>query len=198
MYASRKPPYKIHEDLRGGDGDQENFQYISVYDIFSSRGYVGSDGSLQYCTVVLLYPPLQYSTVHKYIIQYAYVLNSFLELHPPHRKSSCILYGDLRDAYILHDSGVPPTTRKWKNPAKIGARNSGFASFDLKVGVRLRARCSQPDAKARSRGRNTRITLGDFRGVFSCSGWVSYRPHRKRDELIPYCTQCPGTVLILL
>ena len=36
MYASRKPPYKIHEDLRwGGWSVQENFQYISLlYDIF--------------------------------------------------------------------------------------------------------------------------------------------------------------------
>ena len=95
-------------------------------------------------------------------------------LHPPHRKSSCILYGGLRDASILHDSGVPPTTPKWKNPAKIGARNSSFASFDLRVGVRLRGPAPQPDAQARSRGRNTRITRADFRWVFFCSGWVSY------------------------
>ena len=70
-----------------------------------------------------------------------------------------------------------------ENPAKIGARNSSFASLDLGVGVRLQERFLQPDAQARSRGRNTRITLGNFRRVFSCSGWVSYKPHRKRDEL---------------
>ena len=41
MYASRKPPYKIHEDLQwGGWSVQENFQYISVlYDIFMYGGY---------------------------------------------------------------------------------------------------------------------------------------------------------------
>ena len=27
------------------------------------------------------------------------------------------------------------------------------------------------------------ITRADFRRVFSCSGWESYRPHRNRDEL---------------
>ena len=95
-------------------------------------------------------------------------------------------FGVFTDAYTLHDSGVPPTTPNGKSPAKIGARNSSFASFDLGVGVRLRRRPSQPDAKARSRGRNTRITRADFRWVFSCSGWVSYKPHRKRDELFVF------------
>ena len=70
-----------------------------------------------------------------------------------------------------------------QNPAKIGGRNSSFASFDLGVGVQLRGSTPQPDAQARSRGRNTRITRANFRGVFSCSGWVRYGPHRKRDEL---------------
>ena len=98
--------------------------------------------------------------------------------------------GSLRILYILRyppQSGhpdVPPTTPNGKNPAKIGARNSSFASFDLGVGVRLQEQFLQPDAKARSRGRNIRITRADFRWVFSCSGWVSYRPHRKRDELL--------------
>ena len=76
------------------------------------------------------------------------------------------------------------SVRIGKNPAKIGGRNSSFASFDLGVGVRLQGRALQPDAQARSRGRNTRITRADFRGVFFCSGWVSYKPHRKRDELL--------------
>jgi hypothetical protein len=52
-----------------------------------------------------------------------------------------------------------PTVQDRKNPAKIGARNSSFASFDLGVGVRLRGSTLQPDALARSRGRNTRITV---------------------------------------
>ena len=82
--------------------------------------------------------------------------------------------------------GPTPHGTERKNPAKIGGRNSSFASFDLGVGVRLRTRCSQPDAKARRRGRNTRITPPDFRRVFSCSGWVSYKPHRKRDELFMF------------
>ena len=52
MYASRKPPYKIHEDLRwGGWSVQENFQYISVlYDIFMYWGIqygIYGDGGME-------------------------------------------------------------------------------------------------------------------------------------------------------
>ena len=57
-YASRKPPYKIHEDLRwGGWSVQENFQYISVlYDIFMYGGYRVLDKSsktIQYISILI-------------------------------------------------------------------------------------------------------------------------------------------------
>ena len=91
-----------------------------------------------------------------------------------------------------------PTYVEEKKPAKIGARNSSFASSAFGVGVRLREPFSQPDAQARSRGRNTRITRGDFRGVFSCSGWVGYTYGTSTVDLTENGTSSYCTVYSLI
>ena len=71
-----------------------------------------------------------------------------------------------------------------KNPAKIGARNSSFASFDLGVGGRLRGPPSQPDAQARSRGRNARLTPADSRGVSHVRGVGGLRTSPKTGRAL--------------
>ena len=58
----------------------------------------------------------------------------------------------------------PPRTKK--NPAKIGARNSGIAPTATCFGVRLRRPPSQPDADSQVETRKTRITRADFRRAF--------------------------------
>ena len=58
----------------------------------------------------------------------------------------------------------PPRT--WKNPAKIGARNSSIAPTATCLGVRLRRPPSQPASNSQVETRKTRVTPADFRWVF--------------------------------
>ena len=72
------------------------------------------------------------------------------------------------------DGGASVQDRK--NPAKIGGRNSSFASLDLGVGVRLQGRALQPDALARSLavGAIPELRAPIFAGFFHVrGGWVT-------------------------
>ena len=62
--------------------------------------------------------------------------------------------------------GPTPHGTDRKSPAKIGGRNSGIAPTATCFGVRLRRPPSQPDSNSQVQTRKTRITLGNFRGVF--------------------------------
>ena len=65
-----------------------------------------------------------------------------------------------------------------KNPAKIGARNSGIAPTAMRLGVRKRVWDSQPASNSQVETRKTRITRADFRRVFpfrSAEWWVVLR-----------------------
>ena len=103
-------------------------------------------------------------------------LEHSIRYYPPHRKSSCILYGGLRDAYH-------PPLRTGK-----AQRKSARVIRVLRVSTSESASGCEPQARSRTPkhvavGAIPELRAPIFAGFFFCSGWVSYKPHRKRDEL---------------